>query len=220
VGEDAGRGVGGSGRLAEIVRARGVRDECLLAAIAATPRERFVPPASTGAAYRDEPVPIPHGQVTTQPSLVAQMIEALELTGAEAVLEVGTGYGWQTALLARRARVVWSVERWPDMAAYARASLEREGIRNARVVVGDGTEGLPDRAPFDAIVVAAAFTDVPPPLVDQLAPDGRLVQPIGPGGRDDVTLFEKRPEGLVGIRSIVPAHFVRLIGSYAFAGDG
>jgi protein-L-isoaspartate(D-aspartate) O-methyltransferase len=88
------------------------------------------------------------------------------------------------------------------------------------VVVGDGTEGLPDRAPFDAIVVAAAFTDVPPPLVDQLAPDGRLVQPIGPGGRDDVTLFEKRPEGLVGIRSIVPAHFVRLIGSYAFAGDG
>jgi protein-L-isoaspartate(D-aspartate) O-methyltransferase len=209
-----------SERLAEIVRARGVRDERLLAAIAATPRERFVPPERTGAAYRDEPVAIPHGQVTTQPSLVAQMIEALELTGSEAVLEVGTGYGWQTALLAKQARTVWSLERWPDMAAAASANLEREGIENARVAVGDGTEGLPGRAPFDAIVVAAAFTDVPPPLAEQLAPGGHLVQPIGPGGRDDVTLFEKRPEGLVAIRSIVPAHFVRLVGSYGFAGDG
>jgi protein-L-isoaspartate(D-aspartate) O-methyltransferase len=86
--------------------------------------------------------------------------------------------------------------------------------------VGDGTEGLPDRAPFDAIVVAAAFTEVPPPLAEQLAPGGRLVQPIGPGGRDDVTLFEKHPKGLVAIRSVVPAHFVRLVGSYGFAGDG
>jgi protein-L-isoaspartate(D-aspartate) O-methyltransferase len=133
---------------------------------------------------------------------------------------VGTGYGWQTALLAKRARTVWSLERWPDMAAAARANLEREGIQNAWVAVGDGTEGLPDRAPFDAIVVAAAFTEVPPPLTEQLAPGGRLVQPIGPGGRDDVTLFEKRPEGLVAIRSVVPAHFVRLVGSYGFAGDG
>jgi protein-L-isoaspartate(D-aspartate) O-methyltransferase len=210
----------GSDRLAEIVRARGVRDERLLAAIAATPRDRFVPPERTGAAYRDEPVRIPHGQVTTQPSLVAQMIEALELTGHEAVLEVGSGYGWQTALLAKQARRVWSLERWPDMAAAARANLEREGIRNAWVAVGDGTEGLLDRAPFDAIVVAAAFTEVPPPLAEQLAPRGRLVQPIGPGGRDDVTLFEKRPEGLVAIQSVVPAHFVRLVGSYGFAGDG
>jgi protein-L-isoaspartate(D-aspartate) O-methyltransferase len=210
----------GSERLAEIVRVRGVRDERLLAAIAATPRDRFVPPERTRAAYRDEPVPIPHGQVTTQPSLVAQMIEALELTGHEAVLEVGTGYGWQTALLAKRARTVWSLERWPDMAAAARANLEREGIQNAWVAVGDGTEGLPDRAPFDAIVVAAAFTEVPPPLAEQLAPGGRLVQPIGPGGRDDVTLFEKRREGLVAIRSVVPAHFVRLVGNYGFAGDG
>jgi protein-L-isoaspartate(D-aspartate) O-methyltransferase len=209
-----------SERLAEIVRARGIRDERLLAAIAATPRDRFVPPERTGTAYRDEPVPIPHGQVTTQPSLVAQMIEGLELRGHEAVLEVGTGYGWQTALLAKQARMVWSLERWPDMAAAARANLEREGIQNARVAVGDGTEGLPDRAPFDAIVVAAAFTEVPAPLAEQLAPGGRLVQPIGPGGRDDVTLFEKRPEGLVAIRSVVPANFVRLVGSYGFAGDG
>ena len=222
VGEAAGEAVGpsdGSRRLADVVRAHGVRDERLLAAIAEIPRAMFVPPKKVGAAYRDEPVPIPHGLVTTQPSLVAQMVEALELEGAEKVLEVGTGYGWQTALLARQAGTVWSIEMWPDVADAGRANLDAAGIRNAHVVVGDGTQGLPDEAPFDAIVVTAAFTSVPPPLADQLAAGGRLVQPIGPGGSDDVTLFEKRPEGLTRVRTIVPAHFVRLRGSYGFGDD-
>jgi protein-L-isoaspartate(D-aspartate) O-methyltransferase len=205
-----------SRRLAEVVRSRGVRDERLLSAIAEIPRAAFVPPALADAAYRDEPIPIPHDQVTTQPSLVAQMVEALELTGTEKVLEVGTGYGWQTALLARLAATVWSIERWSDMSATARASLERAGSANARLVLGDGTEGLADEAPFDAVVVTAAFTSVPPPLADQVTGGGRLVQPIGPGGRDDVILFEKRSEGLVRIRTIVPAHFVRLRGRYAY----
>jgi protein-L-isoaspartate(D-aspartate) O-methyltransferase len=114
-----------SKRLAEIVRGQGVRDERLLAAIAEIPRAAFVPPEMEGAAYRDEPIPISHGQVTTQPSLIAQMVEALELTGEEKVLEVGTGYGWQTALLARLARIVSSVERWSDMVTTAGANLGR-----------------------------------------------------------------------------------------------
>jgi protein-L-isoaspartate(D-aspartate) O-methyltransferase len=206
-----------SRRLAEVIRAHGVRDERLLSAIAEIPRAKFVPPNKVGAAYRDEPIAIPHGLVTTQPSLVAQMVEALELEGAEKVLEVGTGYGWQTALLARQAGAVWSIEMWPDVAAAGRANLDAAGVRNAHVVVGDGTEGLPDEAPFDAIIVTAAFTSVPPPLSSQLAHGGRLVQPIGPGGRDDVMLFEKGPEGLTEVRTIVPARFVRLRGSYGFA---
>jgi protein-L-isoaspartate(D-aspartate) O-methyltransferase len=201
-------------RLAAIVRARGVRDERLLSAIAEIPRAAFVPWEKTDAAYRDEPISIPHGQVTTQPSLIAQMVEALELTGEEKVLEVGTGYGWQTALLARLARMVWSIERWSDLAATARAGLE--GVTNVRVVVGDGSEGLADEAPFDAAIVAAAFTSVPPPLAAQVAEGGRLVQPIGPGGRDDVILFEKRGSELVQVRTIVPAHFVRLHGRYGY----
>jgi protein-L-isoaspartate(D-aspartate) O-methyltransferase len=203
-----------SRRLAEVVRGRGVQDERLLSAIAEIPRAAFVPPDMTDAAYRDAPIPIPHDQVTTQPSLIAQMVEALELTGEEKVLEIGTGYGWQTALLARLAGKVWSVELWPDLVATARANLA--GIPNVRFVIGDGSEGLPDEAPFDAVIVAAAFTSVPPPLADQVVEGGRLVQPIGPGGRDDVTLFEKRPEGLVRIRMIVPAHFVRLRGRHGF----
>jgi protein-L-isoaspartate(D-aspartate) O-methyltransferase len=201
-------------RLAQIVRGQGVRDERLLSAIADIPRSAFVPPEMAGAAYRDAPIPIPHDQVTTQPSLIAQMIEALELTGEEKVLEVGTGYGWQTALLARLAGMVWSIERWPDLVATARDNLA--DVANVRLVVGDGSEGLPGEAPFDAVIVAAAFTSVPPPLADQVVEGGRLVQPIGPGGRDDVMLFEKRPEGLVKIRMIVPAHFVRLCGRHGF----
>ena len=208
-----------SRKLAAVVRAQGVTDERLLSAIADIQRASFVPPEKAADAYVDEPVPIPHGQVTTQPSLLAQMIEALGLRGGEKVLEIGTGYGWQTALLARLAGAVWSIERWPDLAEVARANLERAGVAGAHVVVGDGTEGLPEQAPFDGIVVTAAFATVPPPLIEQLAEGGRLVQPIGPGGHDDVTLFEKGPEGLVEIGRIVPARFVRLYGTYGYSED-
>jgi protein-L-isoaspartate(D-aspartate) O-methyltransferase len=185
----------GPADLAEASRAAGVRDQRVLAAIAGLPRAVFVPADLAADAYLDQPLAISHGQVTTQPSLVAKMVEALGLAGEENVLEVGTGYGYQTALLAMLAREVWSVELWPDMTEAARAALGEVGIGNVRLLVGDGTLGLPDRAPFDAIVVTAAFRTVPPPLADQLADGGRLVQPIGPGGREDVRLFQNSIRG-------------------------
>jgi protein-L-isoaspartate(D-aspartate) O-methyltransferase len=199
----------------EIVAA-GVRDPRLLEAVQETPRANFVPPELVERAYLDRPLPIPHDQVTTQPSLSAKMIEALELTGADRVLEVGTGYGFQTALLAHLSTFVWSIERWPDVAEAAGKNLARHGVRNVEVVAGDGTSGLPEHAPYDAILVSAAFPSVPPPLAEQLAAGGRLVQPIGSGGQDEVVLFEKRPGGLARRRTVTGAHFVRLYGAHAF----
>lgn len=201
--------------VAAAVRA-GVQDARVLEAIAGVPRAEFVPAEYVHDANFDVPIPIPRGQVTTQPSLVAQMVAALGLEGTERVLEIGTGYGWQTALLARLARDVVSVERFVDLAEEAQARLDRHGVGNVEVVVGDGSEGHPEQAPFDAILVAAAFTSVPPPLAEQLAEGGRLVQPIGPGGAEDVVLFEKRDGELVRVRSITGAHFVRLYGRHAF----
>jgi protein-L-isoaspartate(D-aspartate) O-methyltransferase len=147
------------------------------------------------------------------------MVEGLGLRGPEHVLEIGTGYGYQSALLSRLAAFVWSVEWRADLAAVARANLAGVGIGNVEVVVGDGTLGLPEHAPFDAIVVAAAHTRVPPPLVEQLSPGGRLVQPIGPGGREDVVLFERAGTRLVRQCTIVGAHFVRLHGVHGYPDD-
>jgi protein-L-isoaspartate(D-aspartate) O-methyltransferase len=203
----------------DLVRAAvttGTRDPGLLAALRAVPRADFVPLELADQAYLDRPLPIPHGQVTTQPSLVAKMIEALGLTGSERVLEVGTGYGFQTALLAQLSTFVYSVERFPDVAETARENLARHGVANVDVVVGDGTKGLPEHAPYDAILVSAAFPRVPPPLEEQLAPGGRLVQPVGPGGEEEVILFERGSQGLVPRQNITGAHFVRLYGAHAF----
>jgi protein-L-isoaspartate(D-aspartate) O-methyltransferase len=142
------------------------------------------------------------------------MVEALSLSGDERVLEIGTGYGWQTALLARLARDVFSVERFADIAETARAALA--GRENVHVVVGDGSEGLHEHAPFDAILVAAAYPRVPSPLAEQLAEPGRLVQPLGPGGAEEVVLFEKRRGELLRVRSLGGARFVRLHGRHGF----
>jgi protein-L-isoaspartate(D-aspartate) O-methyltransferase len=185
-----------------------------LEALAAVPRASFVPPRHVPDAYADVPIRIPHGQVTTQPSLSARMIEALALTGSERVLEVGTGYGFQTALLAHLAAFVWSVERFADLAATARRNLE--GVENAEVVVGDGSLGLPEHAPFDAIQVSAAFPSVPAPLAEQLGEGGRLVQPIGSGGAEDVLLFEKHGGRLEQVSFVIGARFVRLYGAHGF----
>jgi len=202
--------------LVAAARAAGVTDPRVLEAIRRTPRAAFVPAAYVTRAYDDAPIPIPHQQVTTQPSLSAAMIAALGLTGTEEVLEVGTGYGYQTALLARLAARVVSIDIWPELAAQARRNLTAQGAGNVVVLTGDGTEGAPDFAPFDAIVVSAAYPRVPSPLAAQLKIGGRLVQPVGPGGAERVILYQKEQDSLRRVRIVTAASFVRLHGRHGF----
>lgn len=197
----------------------GVEDARLLEAIEVIPRAAFVPPELVLSAYEDGPLPIPHDQVTTQPSLSAVMIQALRLRPADRVMEVGTGYGFQTALLAWLSRHVTSIEMWPDLADRALSNLRRQGIHNVDVLVGDGWEGVPESAPFEATLVSAAHTEVPQPLVDQLVEGGRLVQPIGPGGDETVRLFHKRAGRLAMVRDVIPARFVPLVRPPRFPGE-
>jgi protein-L-isoaspartate(D-aspartate) O-methyltransferase len=200
-----------SADLVRSTRRAGVDDERVLDAVARTPRELFVPAQYAGRAYADEPIPIGQNQVTSQPSLIAQMIAALRLTEESAVLEIGTGYGYQTALLARLARHVYSVERWPDLADHARRNLASAGVRNASVVVGDGMLGLPAHAPYDGIVVSAVGDHVPEPLAAQLAEGGRLVQPLLSHLAEAVVLFVKESGRLVEVETLTPACFVPLV---------
>jgi protein-L-isoaspartate(D-aspartate) O-methyltransferase len=197
-----------------VLQAEGIRDRRVLAAFRAVPRALFVPAEAVGQAYLDEPIRIPRGQVTTQPSLIAAMVAALGLTGGERVLEVGTGLGFQTAILARLARQVVSIERSADLAAQARANLAAVGVGRVTIVVGDGTLGVPEHAPYQAIVVSAASPWVPPPLVEQLTDGGRLVHPVGPGGHEQVTAFSRQADRLVVEARLVPARFVPLVGAY------
>lgn len=196
----------------------GVKDDRVLDAVRQVDRRDFVPEGSEHRAYRDRPIPIPNRQTTSQPSLVAAMVDALELADTDRALEIGTGLGYQAALLSRLAAAVWTVERFEDLAGAARINLEEAGYDNVTVVHGDGTRGLPEHAPYHGIVVAAAFPDVPEPLAQQLAEGGRLVQPLGPGGMEKVEVFTKEDGDLVRLRTLTGASFVRLHGEHGYGG--
>jgi protein-L-isoaspartate(D-aspartate) O-methyltransferase len=194
------------------LRGRGLRDELLLAAFERVERHRFIPEAELAFAYEDSPLPIGEGQTISQPFMVALMTEALELTGGERVLEIGTGSGYQAALLAELGCVVHTVERNPILAARAAKRLEELGFEGVRVHEGDGTLGLAEFAPFQAIIVTAGGPRVPPTLREQLDPDGgRLAMPVGGRGMQELLLVIRAGEEFE-TRDLGGCRFVPLVG--------
>ncbi len=186
--------------------------EPVLRALAAVPRHRFVPPAQLAWAYADTPLPIGCGQTISQPFIVALMTELLALDSRSVVLEVGTGSGYQTAMLAGLAQRVYSVERIPALAEAAEKRLRELGIANVEIRTADGYRGWEEKAPFDGIMVTAAAAEVPPALVRQLKPGGRLVVPVGPQHRSqDLRVIYKDESGLPHSRSVLPVVFVPLV---------
>lgn len=174
-------------------------------------RARFVPEGSRSEAYLDRPIAIPERQTTSQPSLIARMIDVARIGPEDRVLEIGTGLGFQTALLSKLAREVVSIDRFASLVIQARANLEAAGVSNATVMVGDGWKGAPEHGPYDAIVVSAAASEVPGALAEQLVEGGRLVIPVQTAVGDEVVLFVKRGDELVRERLVTPARFVPLV---------
>ncbi len=202
-------------RLVGELQAKGIRDLAVLRAVSQVPRHLFVPAGVRHRAYEDSALPIGGGQTISQPWVQARYLEALELTGRERVLEVGTGSGYQTALLALLADTVFSIERLQSLATEARAVLESAGIRNVTVLVGDGTLGWRPFAPYDAILVSAASPQVPEPLLEQLAAGGRMVIPLG--DRDTQVLKMLRREGdRIVTTTLGDVRFVPLLGEFGF----
>ena len=204
--------------VADQLRARGIDDERVLDAMGRVPREVFVPAALRRNAYADAALPIGAGQTISQPYMVARICSELELRGPERVLDVGTGSGYQAAVLAELADEVHSIERIPELAEQARAALEEAGYGGrVHVHVGDGTLGLPAHAPFAAIAVAAAAPDIPPSLYEQLEERGRLVLPVGVRWEQLLQVIVRTPEGPAVLRT-VPCRFVPLVGAEGFDG--
>jgi protein-L-isoaspartate(D-aspartate) O-methyltransferase len=197
------------------LRRRGIYDERVLAAMARVHRHRFVPEQFQSRSYEDHPIPIAEGQTISQPYIVAFMLEALGLKPDSKVLEVGTGSGYQTALLAELSGHVYSLERLPRLAAEARETLSRLGYSNVTVILGDGSQGLPEAAPFDGIIVSAAAPRVPPALLEQLGENGRMVIPIGPSDAQELLLVEKQKDRVVTQR-LEGCRFVPLIGAQGY----
>jgi protein-L-isoaspartate(D-aspartate) O-methyltransferase len=197
------------------LRGRDIVDERVLSAMERVPRELFVPKGEWHRAYADAALPIGHGQTISQPYMVARIAEALDLGGGERVLDVGTGSGYQAAVLAELGAHVHTIERLSELAEQARANLAAAGYDKVEVHVGDGTLGIPDKAPFAAIAVAAAAPGLPQQLYDQLEPRGRLVVPVGGRWGQRLEVIVRSPEGPAIVRS-VPCRFVPLVGEEGF----
>jgi protein-L-isoaspartate(D-aspartate) O-methyltransferase len=214
VGEGDGYG-GYRAQLVETLQQKGIRDLAVLRAVRMVPRHLFVPESVRHRAYDDAALPIGSSQTISQPWVQARYLELLRLTGRERVLEVGTGSGYQTALLAMLCDAVFSVERIPALARRAREALEASGIRNVTVLVGDGTLGWRPFAPYDAILVAAASPEIPAPLVEQLAPGGRMVIPLGDRANQTLTLVRREGDELRST-TVADVRFVPLLGEFGF----
>lgn len=197
------------------LRKRNIADARVLEILGTLPREEFVPAEFRSRAYEDTPLPIGDAQTISQPYIVAAMTSALALTGSERVLEIGAGFGYQAAVLASLAQEVFTIEFRPDLASAAALRLARGGYANVHVHCGDGTLGLLDFAPFDAILVAAAAPAPPPPLLRQLAEGGRMIIPIGPRDNQDLVLIQ-RSRDTVHSTILEPCRFVPLLGAHGW----
>ena len=195
----------------ELIESEGIRDPRIAEAFRLVSREAFVPEAGRAVAYEDKPISLPERQTTSQPSLIARMIDAVSPADHERVLEIGTGFGFQTALLAHLASEVVSIERFAELAEAARDNLASAGIENVRVIVGNGWEGSREHAPFDCIVVSAAAADMPAALVEQLAEGGRMVIPMKEGRIDQVVLYRRKEGRVDRVAMITPARFVPFV---------
>ncbi|HET9192675.1 MAG TPA: protein-L-isoaspartate(D-aspartate) O-methyltransferase [Vicinamibacterales bacterium] len=192
----------------EQIAARDVKDPRVLDAMRKVPRHRFVPPALISRAYDDSPLPIGYSQTISQPFIVAHMTEALDIQSSHKVLEIGTGSGYQAAVLGELARTVYTIEIVPELARSAAATLKALGYSNVHVRAGDGYAGWPEHAPFDRIMLTAAPEEIPKPLIDQLAPRGRLLAPVGEQGAVQwLTIVDKTPQGVTQRRTL-PVRFV------------
>ena len=199
------------------LRRRGIRDERLLDAMAKVPRHEFLDPARRQEAYLDQPVSIGERQTTSQPYMIAAMLQAAGVGAHDRVLEVGAGSGYQTAILAELAGHVTGVERLPGLAASAQSSLSRLGYQNIEIVTADGSVGWPSSAPYDVIVVSAASPFIPPALVNQVAPGGRLVIPVGSAQEQVLQLLLKQEDGSTSLNTLEGCRFVPMIGQQGFA---
>ena len=193
----------------EHIEHRGIRNPEVLRAIRSVPRDEFVPPELRGEAYDDRPLDIGYGATISQPYIVAAMTELLELEKSHRVLEIGTGSGYQAAVLAELAGEVYSIEIVPALARSAADTLERLGYRNIHVLTGDGYRGWPEQAPFDRVILTAAPLDIPAELIKQLAPGGRLVAPVGSGAEQQLVVLDKSMGGSVGRASCFQCYSFR-----------
>jgi len=197
------------------LRRRGISDSAVLAAMLAVPRHEFVPEELRSRAYEDAPLPIGGGQTISQPYIVASMTSALRLRPTDRALEIGTGCGFQAAVLSHLAKEVFTIELQPELASAASEKLERLGYDNVHVHCGDGTLGLPEFAPFDAILVAAAAPEVPEPLLAQLDEGGRMIIPVGDADNQELQLVEKR-SGVFSTKMLEGCRFVPLVGHHGW----